>query len=95
MIAHLVIDQHIRPRRHIAGQDVPAGDGQIVARVEDRHLRHPAGRNHHHIGVQRQDIGTVGQRVEPEFHVARRALRKPPVNDAPHLGPARGPGGKA
>ena len=95
VIARIIVDQDVLAGCGIAGQDVPARDGQRRAFLEDRYVRQPAGGDDDHVGILRDDVFGFGESVEMEGDVARGALRHAPVDDADHLGPALGLRGQA
>ncbi len=43
VVAGVVIDEHVRARLHIAGDDVPGGDDKIIARLQHVRVRIAAG----------------------------------------------------
>ena len=63
--------------------------GLLALLLEQFGRRQATRRDNHHIGVKRGYIACFGPSVEVEGHIARRALRHPPVNEADHLTPTR------
>ena len=95
MITGVVKQQNLAPRLGIARQDIPGGDGQVIAALQDILLGHSAGSDDHEVRGKIFYIRDFGVCVKAEHDVARGTLRHPPVDDPDHLGATLGLGCQA
>ena len=94
MGAVVVEQQNLAARLDVAGENVPAGDDEILSFLQERGVGQAAGGDDHHGGIFRQDLVGLGVGVEPRDDTQSGALLDPPVDDPDDLAPAPHPRGE-
>ena len=71
LAACVIKDQELSIGSHFSRQNIPYRTGEFLGTLDGRIVGQTAGCNDHDVGLEPEDIVTIGKPIEPEFNSKR------------------------